>query len=63
MPHVDTIIPHTDTKPHSDTPHADTPHSDTKPHDDVAKRHEDVFLPPIHVDTPGHHDLPQVPKK
>jgi hypothetical protein len=48
MPHVDTAIPHTDSKPHTDTtiPHSDTPvrHTDTKTHSDVAKHHIDTVI-------------------
>ncbi len=63
MPHVDTPVPHADTKPHSDssTPHSDTPpsHTDTKTHSDVAKHHVDRVIPPPvgHTDSvgPGRH--------
>jgi|HubBroStandDraft_2_1064218.scaffolds.fasta_scaffold1658949_1 hypothetical protein len=56
MPHIDTVVPHVDTKAHSDTPHSDvkphsdTPHTDAKTHDDVPKHHEDVVGKP-HIDT------------
>jgi hypothetical protein len=58
MPHIDTTIPHADTKPHSDTPHSDTPHADAKTHSDIAQRHEDVTTPHVdiiqkHTDTHG----------
>jgi hypothetical protein len=72
--HVDTTLPHTDTKPHSDasTPHTDTPasHTDTKTHSDVAKHHLDAIIKGVgggHTDhvggVGGHTDiLPQVKK-
>jgi hypothetical protein len=48
MPHIDTAIPHTDAKPHTDAAasHTDkaTPHSDTQTHSDVAKHHIDVVI-------------------
>jgi hypothetical protein len=54
MAHIDKIIPHSDSKPHSDsvTAHSDTPpiHTDSRSHTDV---------PPSHIDTPpvnGHTD-------
>jgi hypothetical protein len=60
MPHIDTIIPHADTKPHTDvtTPHTDVAkvHTDTKTHSDVVKHHEDVSVGPPHIDSPGHAD-------
>ncbi len=70
MPHVDTAVPHADTKPHADTsiPHIDAPgsHSDTKTHSDVAKHHIDTVVKGPgngHTDTvgPGKHTdiLPQ----
>ena len=50
MPHVDTVIPHADT-----TPHTDIAHTDTKTHSDAPKRHEDVIrhvdIRPPHTDT------------
>jgi hypothetical protein len=56
MPHVDTAVPHTDTKPHTDTstPHADTPpsHTDARTHSDIAKHHIDTVIKgPGHTDT------------
>lgn len=58
MPHIDTSVPHGDTKPHTDatTPHTDVPksHSDTKTHSDVAKHHIDTVIikgPNGHTDT------------
>jgi hypothetical protein len=59
MPHVDTVTPHADTKPHSDasTKHIDTPglHTDTTTHSDIAKRHADTVIPPppLHTDKVG----------
>ena len=48
MPHIDTAIPHADSKPHTDstTPHIDTPkhHADSKTHSDVAKHHIDTVV-------------------
>jgi hypothetical protein len=60
MPHIDTIVPHSDSTPHTDTkkPHGDTPgvHNDVKSHTDAPKFHEDVTVGPPHIDSPGHSD-------
>jgi hypothetical protein len=62
MPHIDTIIPHTDTHPHTDTttPHTDVPksHSDAKPHSDTPASHNDrAIVGHIDAGTLPHNDV------